>query len=288
MTGAGQIRQSIQTAREVLTLRQPRLQRLALDWGLVRGRRDYARFILLGRSRTGSNLIRGLLNAHSGVTVLGEIFKNPEAVEWGMPGFPQGGRSLELYRTQPIRFLEEHVFPKMPSGTQALGFKIFYYHASAHPWTAIWGHLQADRELRVIHIKRSNILRTHLSRARAERSSRWVNVSGEREEGEPIRIDPQACLADFERTRRWEREHDDLFRDHPMIEVLYEDLASDLPGAAERIQGFLGLSRESLTPQTHKQAREPLSRAIENYRELEAFFHGTPWESFFDEQADRS
>jgi LPS sulfotransferase NodH len=277
------IRRSARWAREVAALREPRVQRLALEWGLLRGRREYTRFILLGRSRTGSNFLRGLLTANPSVTLYGEVFKNPDSIEWGTPGQPDSGKALARYRSAPARFLEEYVYRPMPRDTRAVGFKLFYYHARSGSLTAIWEHLREAQEVRVIHIKRANILSTHLSRARAERSRRWVNLDGHREDEAPIRIDPEACREDFERTRGWEEECGAFFAGHPLIDVLYERLAEEPSEEARRVQQFLGLPVEAVAPQTHKQTRVPMAAAIENYGELKAFFRGTEWESFFEE-----
>ena len=279
----GPLRRPAHWAREVVALQGPRLQRLAMDLGLLRGERDYTRFVLLGRSRTGSNFLRGLLTANRAVTLFGEVFKNPRAIEWGMQGLPQTGRALDLYQTDPARFLGEYVYRAMPAHTKAVGFKLFYYHARSGPLAAIWDHLREAREIRVIHIKRANILRTHLSRARAERSSRWVNLDGEHEDDAPIRLDTAACREDFERTRRWEEECERFFEGHPLLDVYYESLAEASPQESVRIQQFLGIPVEALTPQTHKQSRVPLVQAIENYAELKSAFRGTSWETFFEE-----
>ncbi len=277
------IRRSARWARDVATLREPRVQRLALEWGLLRGGRDYTRFIILGRSRTGSNFLRGLLAANRSVTLYGEVFKNPDSIEWGTPGLPDSGKVLARYRSDPGRFLEEYVYRPMPRDTRAVGFKLFYYHARSGPLAAIWEQLRDAQEVRVIHIKRTNILRTHLSRARAERSRRWVNLDGQHEDEAPIRLDPAACREDFEQTRRWEEEGGAFFTGHPLIDVIYERLADDASSETRRIQRFLGLPVEAVSPQTHKQTRVPLATAIENYAELKAFFRGTEWESFFEE-----
>jgi hypothetical protein len=42
--------------------------------------RDYTRFIILGRSRSGSNYLRGLLNSHRRIVAFGELFRSDEAI----------------------------------------------------------------------------------------------------------------------------------------------------------------------------------------------------------------
>jgi LPS sulfotransferase NodH len=262
------------------------LRDLALDLGLKKGHSDFTRFIILGRSRTGSNFLRSLLGSHPGVIVYGEILKNDEAVQWGVDGMDGGGRSLKLLREDAPRFLDEVVFHKQPVEICAVGFKLFYYHAQENLARPAWDYLKAHTEIRVLHIKRRNMLRTHLSKVRAEMTDHWTNVKGEAEKEEAVTLPYEDLLADFERTSAWEHDYDAFFAAHPKIDVLYEDLAQDPPGQIDRIQKFLEIPARPLQPGTHKQSSLPLSQAIANFAELKARFAGTPWESFFEEDRD--
>jgi len=261
------------------------LRNLAMGLGIQQSHRNYVRFMLLGRSRTGSNFVRGLLNSHPQVVAFGEIFRSDETLEWGLDGYPFSSKALKLLRTDPPEFLEAVVFGKYPPQTAAVGFKIFYYHAQKEGLNAIWPHLQARTEIRVLHIKRRNILRTHLSRERAALTDRWANVNGVREKEQSIVLDYERCLQDFIQTRQWETEYDQVFSSHPKIDVVYEDLVANFGPEVEQIRDFLGLEREPLKTDTHKQSLEPLAKAIANYSELKERFDGTPWEEFFREPA---
>lgn len=89
------------------------LKRMALDRGLLGGRSDYFRFIILGRGRSGSNFLRGLLNSHRQIITFGELFRFPESIGWEFPDhdmFLQSHSLLSLMQTDPGRFLEEEVY----------------------------------------------------------------------------------------------------------------------------------------------------------------------------------
>jgi LPS sulfotransferase NodH len=280
VTGMGSLAHE---AKVLIRKQEARLQQMALDMGLKRGRQDYTKFILLSRSRTGSNLVRSLLNAHSAVVVFGEVFRNPDAVDFALPNYETDARTLALYQRDPLVFLNTRVFRRMPRQVQAVGFKLFYYHARTDPWATVWPYLRDLAGLRVIHIKRRNILRTHLSRARAERSDRWVNLSGEPEQAAPVELSYAACLQDFTQTRQWEREADDFFAAHPRLDLAYEDLEHDHQPAVAQLLGFLDLPPEPIAPETHKQSQQPLAAAIANYADLKRQFAGSEWEAFFEE-----
>ncbi|HZD10817.1 MAG TPA: sulfotransferase [Candidatus Binatia bacterium] len=259
----------------------PYLQKVALETGLLPAGDRYTRFIILGRSRVGTNFLRGLLNSHNQVRVFGEVFQNKEQIAWALPGYRQSGSDLQLFRQQPVRFLEKKVFHKFPAQITAVGFKIFYYHARDPEWAPLWQYLQEQEALKVIHVKRRNILETHLSRQRAIRTDNWVNTTGERTHNGALALSFEECLKDFEQTRCWEEEHDAFFAAHDAIDVIYEELAADRATVMQQVQSFLGLAHQELAPETYKQSHAPLSAAIANFDELRERFAGTPWAPFF-------
>jgi LPS sulfotransferase NodH len=257
------------------------------EWGLdpatVIGSYDYTRFVILGRSRVGSNLLRGLLNSHSGIWAYGELFRDYQFIGWGFPDYPQLKSTLALIQKDPVAFLENKVFRKYPKYVSAVGFKLFYYHAQEDGRERVWEYLRNDKDIRIIHIKRRNILKTHLSRQRALISGKWANVTGVTKENAPISLSYEDCIADFVRTREWEAQYDRLFESHPKMDINYEDLAKDYVGEMKHIQKFLSVEFEELQPSTYKQSGQPLSDAISNYFELKMGFAGSPWEVFFEE-----
>ena len=259
------------------------IKKSARDLGLLPGHTDYTRFIILGRSRSGSNLLRSLLAAHSQVIVFEEMFKDPNKINWGLDGYPEGGYAFRRFQDDVVGFLKKDVFRVMPPEIKAVGFKIFYYHAFGTSLEAVWDYLKSHREVHVLHIKRRNILKTHLSRKRAMLTDQWINLSGEAVEQPVVALDYQECRLDFEQTRAWEESHDLFFNDHPLLEVVYEDLARSPGEVMAGVQGFLGLDAEPVQPQTHQQSRHKLSEAIANYAELKERFKGSPWEAFFRE-----
>ncbi len=50
--------------------------------GILPGSHQYTKFIILGRSRTGSNFLRGLLSSHPEILTTGEILRNPDQIDW--------------------------------------------------------------------------------------------------------------------------------------------------------------------------------------------------------------
>lgn len=97
------------------------------------------KFIVLTRSRTGSNLLVSMLNSH--------------------PDVRCGGEELRSLNGRQVSEAIETSFP-IRQALKASGFKIFYYHPLDDSSGAVWDTLSAMRELRVLHLMRRNILRT--------------------------------------------------------------------------------------------------------------------------------
>ncbi len=261
---------------------RPRLKQFARRLRLIENNTDYTRFIVLGRSRTGSNFLRGLLNSHPQIVTFGELFRNYDTVDWAYANYRQTEAMMAQMQSDPVGFMEQEIFGRFPDEIRAVGFKIFYYHARANGWERLWAQLEATKPLRVIHIKRRNMLKTHVSRKRAAQTDIWTDTTGSARAAQPLILDYAECLADFERTRAWEAEYDARFADHPLLEIIYEDLARDDEREMRRVQDFLNVAYQDLKPDTFRQSGESLQRAIANYDELRAQFAGTPWEAFFE------
>lgn len=271
----------ILSARRLKENWYPYMRNLPLEISLLTGHSAYTKFIVLGRSRVGSNFLRGLLNSHPQITTYGEIFRDIDSSDWDHLGYFQSAKMIDLLRNDPVKFLQTKLFGKYPRSIAAVGFKIFYYHAHNNGEAPVWSFLQDRKDVRVIHLKRRNILKTHLSRQKAAVTDSWVNTSRSKEVQPAIRLDYEACLQDFNQTRAWEEEYDRLFAHHPKIEVIYEELAGNYQAEMARLQEFLGVDIEPVAPTTYQQSSQPLAQAIANYAELKEQFADTPWAEFF-------
>jgi len=263
-----------------------RLRNLALDWGFRGGHRDYARFIILGEGRSGSNFLRGLLNSHPQTVAFGELFRFADSIGWEFPAhdrYLSTPRLISLSQKTPAAFLETEVFRCFPGTIRAVGFKLFYYHAESGPRNEVWSYLEEHRDVRVIHIKRWNVLRAFLSLRKAFLTNRWTEANGAPPDTLSVFLDYEECRHRFALADDVKGRYDALFRDHPRIEVVYEELERNHEGEMVRVQEFLGLDRHPVRPLTYKQAGMPLAQAISNYADLKKAFASTRWSEFFDE-----
>jgi LPS sulfotransferase NodH len=250
---------------------------------MIVGHLDYTKFIILGRSRTGSNFLRGLLNSHPQVVTYGEVFQNSHSLEWDHTNYLRSNKTQYLLNNEPITLIDKKIFRKYPRNILAVGFKLFYYHAQEYPWKSVWGYLQENQDIKILHMKRKNLLKTHLSRKVAVTTDRWVSTNDVSAVEKTITLDYQECLEDFIKTRHEESDADNLFRNHQRMDVIYEELSNDYQQKMIQIQSFLNVPNVEVLPKTFQQSKLPLSRAINNYHELKDRFKGSEWEVFFDD-----
>ncbi len=230
---------------------------------------DYCRYLIVCRARSGSNLLRGLLNSHRHVLALGELFRgNGERIGVDLPFTFQSRRDRSLIGASPVRYLEERIFKAYPHYLSAVGFKALYAQLLREERRPVLDYLRDREDLKVIHLKRKDALRTYLSHIQARQHGQWINTSGRRQRHQPLEIDVDDFL-DYHRTAQDQQEqYDELFRSHQQIELFYEELAADLTGEMRRIQDFLGVEAREAVPLTYKQSYLPLAVAISNYAEI--------------------
>lgn len=243
------------------------------------------RFLILSSARSGSTFLVGLLRSHPQVRCEGEIFhdQHPDKIFWAeMQKSETSQEMLDLRDSDPAAFLDKYIY--QPDGEQvsATGFKIFYYHAVREDWAPVWSALQADKDLRVIHLIRRNQLARVLSDKIANQTNQWFSLEENSESPDlTVHLDPDRCKKEFERAARDHAKFADAFAGHPMLELSYEDLAADLGKASELITGFLSIESRDLCTGLKKQNRRPAGDVIENYGELADYFKGTAWARFF-------
>jgi LPS sulfotransferase NodH len=257
-------------------LRKNRIKRpLQLLWlrskGLIysfTGTKQYEKFVIITRSRTGSNLLVSLLNSHPNVVAYGEMFNRLHGLS------PQN--------------IWSSVFTHLPQKTQQVGFKIFYYHPldSTNKW--VWERIYNDPSLRIIHLIRENMLRTHVSRQIASLTMEWKNHSKKTQNTsarKTIYLDPNECINVFEKTQMWAKQCRDSLTNHRTFELSYQELTGrEQKSQLRTVQRFLGIEPISLGSPLKKQNDADLKELISNYSEVKSALMGTQWEHFLDDK----
>jgi LPS sulfotransferase NodH len=232
---------------------------------------DRSSFVVLCTPRTGTNLFIEMLNSHpdcfSGYEVLSEMHVRDNHIPWFLPDIADNLKLCDLRRTNPVAFLEKLDQLTRSRGYSAVGFKYMYWEADKTP--AVTEYLVSHKDIRVIHIRRRNLLRRLLSQRRAEQTGQWFAEGDQTVELPPIRLTLHDLVADINYLRPKEIYYGGLVESHDVLNLYYEDIVSDTVGTAKQAWRFLGLRDwDSVSIRSKKIGVDPLEHAIENYDEL--------------------
>ncbi len=275
---------------------------------------SHTRFVVLTHPRTGSTLLARALNSHPRITCFGEVFNWVLTyVNFTVEGYDESNADdLNLRNKDPVAFLQERIFCQPPGMSSAVGFKLHYSHCSP-PWgfPTLLDYLAQDKEIRIVHLLRRNMLKSLASEKIATMTGRYMHVRAAarlrsipkafihpvtalkkarliiaqnvRSRPRPSRVtlSVEECKAYFEETRSAVKQHDELFREHDKLSLFYEEMLSARDDVFARAQSFLGVEPQVLTVALTKQSPDDLRTILENYDELREAFAGTEYSEFF-------
>jgi LPS sulfotransferase NodH len=258
------------------------------------------KFILLGHHRCGSTLLAGSLHYHQNVNMFGEIFNDNlqerrKAYSKGIIHCREEGplsvTEHDYYESgDAAEFLERSIFFKRYAEPVAVGFKLFYNTCRDEPdMMKAWRYLVADKDLRVIHLYRRNLLESLLSLSIALITGQWHLPEGREPErhpagAEPIDLPIEYCEEYFKEIDELRQTTREEFRDHQILEITYEeDLSRSYQETYARVCNFIGVPREEAEVTLLKQAMRKPAEQINNYAELQRHFAKTRYAQFFEQ-----
>ena len=235
-------------------------------------------YLVLTRSRTGSNMFKDYLNSHPKVKSMAELFRTNEGID--------------------VEATIEKVYDQ-PDEIDASGFKLFYYHPNDGSPSEIWDRLKDISNLKTISLRR-NPLRCSVSSEIMRQSKQHKQEVGEDVvpvEEKRIEVDVNRFLNQIEHIESLRRELNDNLYAEP-YEVWYEDLVADGQTVMDGVFHHLGLNSHPIQTNLQKQNPEGLRELVSNYDELrdavmnwglfDSIEMGVRWrEVLNDEQADR-
>lgn len=268
------------------------------------------RFIVLGTARSGTNLLLTLLNAHRSVKMHGELFNLDTLTP----------TNLDMAITDPAAYLRGYLYPIADQGDKAIGFKIFYDHMTFDyfqklipeevtadalhkrfsdindyiserysqtyldkKFRSAWDFLVDNKDIKVIHLKRENKLKTLISLKIAYITNQWMHWKQGDEKIAACRLGYDECLRYFTTLTRYEQTYDSLFRDHQKLDITYEALQKERNLVADQCFDFLQLPYSSVNTILKKQNSDRLEDVLVNFEELKTRFEGSPWQNYFDQ-----
>jgi len=269
------------------------------------------RFVIVGRARTGTTLLRSLLKSHPQIRCYSELLNLNKRYSGG-----DLGRLLN----DPVRYLKGKLEPKENKDVDAVGFKVLYDQGSYKRYKAalekrydrmhndlridqakvtgfidgtydpadiecrlkrVWQWLREDKTLKILHLKRKNRLRTLVSLAIAEERNEWLFEQQTGKQRKKVTLDPVWLERNLRNIVSQEMEHDLIFGSHDTLEIHYEDIAGGTTDVLKGMQQFLAVEPTKLRSSLKKQNPQPLEQLIQNYSEVREYFIGSEWGELF-------
>ena len=239
--------------------------------------RPLKKFLIISNGRTGSNLLVSFLRQSPNTRMYGEVL--------GGYFLRQGIVRRKIVKDGPGAYLDMMLARTLFE--THVGMKILYLQLG-QPYAdrkeipnlgEAYEALKRDRSLHIIHLRRQNLLDVALSEALARETNSFVG----REYGDvKIELPVKWWLDNIGRLERWIDKYRKLFRDHPYMEMTYEDLTHDVEGSLEKICGFLELPTFPVEMQMRRQRRKSREAMIANYSALKDAFANTRYSDFFE------
>ena len=192
-------------------------------------------------------------------------------------------RMAAIRDRDPIKFLYKIVLDLQ--GKKAVCFKLKHDELIRPEYKVLRDEIVSDRDFRIIHLRRENLLRRYLSYYIANKVTRvTLAVHGQSvPELQPVVLKPRKVQKDFETILDREREFAELFAQHPGFQISYEEMIAPSSEKLQSLLDFMGVPRRELSTTTQKLGSGDLRKVIANFDELRSYFAGSPFSKFFED-----
>ena len=137
-------------------------------------------------------------------------------------------------------------------------------------WQEVRRLVEADTDLVIVFLHRSDLLRRYLSHQVVMRQTgiTVVAAGGTPPPVEPFAVDIDDLLRDIAETRRRTCEFEAAFAAHPSLHIAYEDLAADPQAQCDRVFAFLGVDSAPVRVATERIVRLAPEALVLNHAEV--------------------
>ncbi|NQX89244.1 MAG: sulfotransferase [Halioglobus sp.] len=233
-------------------------------------------FIIIGAPRTGSTLLVRTLNSIAGLCCHGELLATQ--VRGYQDGFDpaqasKDERDWRLRRLREARDLDpaHFILSALDRDKVTTGFKALYSALLDVRWHTVQDALKTQKTLKIIHLTRRNSLRRYVSEQIMQSGGANHSAAGGKSD---INIKVTIDIAAYQQaTSALQAQGDqllNLFRNHPLLAVTYEQLAEDTSATVSSVCRFLDVDNfpDKIVPALSKVGAADLKESVSNYQEL--------------------
>ena len=250
--------------------------------------KPFRKGIILTSQRSGSTFLKGCLDAHPEIRCYGELLvggnHEPSRPVLGSRLLTKGYCYITGRCWNPERVMDTYYGRRE---APVVLFKAMYNHAD-NP--RVRKYLADDRDIRVIHLRRDNLLKQYVSRRliHAKHERGWRPHSTYKLPAVAVRISPRHAIAQMSRVRDTYHDFERLFSRHRKIELLYEELFNGPTLSNDAWRAVCGLLEiehaEDATSNLVKINPNRLRPMVKNYDELADALAGTEFEKYLDQE----
>jgi hypothetical protein len=198
------------------------------------------KFVIIGSQRTGTTWLRTLLDSHPLIDCYGEVLNLDDVTDRSYPKYVREKQSGSLlHRVRRGKLLYEYLDQLLlEEPDKATGFKLMYSMTSWYPYQfpMVIRYIK-QRGLAVIHLTRSNVLRTHLSRVTASASKVW-HTDKVLDEKPPVIMPTDRLLRALYKIAQQDELWKNKLSELDPLPITYEALARNLNEVSSEILSF--------------------------------------------------
>lgn len=234
------------------------------------------KFVIVGAARTGSTLLVRTLNTVEGVCCHGELLA--DKVRGLQDGFDPLKATQQERDERAQRLLQQReqnprdfIYSALDTGDTVTGFKALYSDLLDPRWQAVNKSLLDMPGIRFIHLVRRNSLRRFISQKILQSGGPNHSAAGGNSDKKiKVHIDIGEYLESTAQVEEEGRGFLALLGDRPVLEVSYEQLASDTAGTVADVCRFLGVASvpTGIEPALQKVGAADLRESVSNFDEL--------------------
>ena len=233
------------------------------------------KFLISCAARSGSSMLCTLIGSHPQALCHHEVFahETPPTV-FGVYGRKRKNslefeRLLRRYRDQhPQRFLYDIVFN--PQGRRCVGFKFKTDEAFQPRYQFIRDLVAGDRDIKIIHLIRRNLLDQYVSHRVVEKTGiTFIRPTEKRPQVAPFTVDIEHFIAYVRNVKKRQQAAFDLYRNHRSLILAYEDIIAPQSTALDDLQAFLNIGNRPLSPAMAKIIKNS-GELVSNLKDVQA------------------
>jgi hypothetical protein len=213
------------------------------------------KILLCSQARTGSNMLRSIIGQHPDIRVGGECCEDGHLQLW-----------WSAWSSEPMPTLPAVANPQK---------HIEYLWKCLDMWNVHDGHAgnvfhkaaALESDVKVLWLSRRNKIDQAISLVLAHKTNIWIpNHSVDKTD--KVQLNPEdiaSLIRDFNKGRQHCKK---LLKNHPGLDIEYEQLCSDLSTVLSQLWSFLGVSAIIAESETKKTYRQSVSEIVINYDDI--------------------